>query len=249
MEQDPLANQKKVGQKVFEDVVARDINATIHQEVNNFNERKDESSQRVGTHLQELEKELNKKFQEKLDAISRLVEELRESLYRQIQIAPSQDKEKIDSLFSQLEDLAGKEADFEQIKAKRAYYNRAEEWLDRNVEWLVQYASTEIFTKRNPPKVKKYNLKNSSPAQARELFEKDIRTCLNWIRLHIATKTVPKKSTRAPINLVIHSDSYKDAFSKIKCALAESAQEEIPIESVQVLIRYLNRFLIQADLD
>lgn len=250
MKQGHLPNQKEVGQKVFEDVVARDINnATIHQEVNNFNRGGDEDSQDIGTHLQEREKELNKKFQEKLDAISRLIEELRESLYRQVQLAPSQDRKKIDSLFSQIEALAGKEATFKQIKAQRPYYNRAEEWLDANIEWLVQYAVTETFTERNPPNMKKHKLKNSSSACAKELFGEDIRTCLVSIRLHISTKTVPKKSTRGSIHFVIHSDSYKNAFSKIKYALAESAQKEIPVESVQVLVRYLNRFLIKAELD
>lgn len=230
----------------------RDLNLAGRDIYNTTVNHGEEDFPSIDDHLRGQEKILKEQFQEKLDAIASLVEELREGIYRALDSVAFGNTERIKDLLDQLAGLAGVEADFEQIQRNRKYYYEAAAWLDENMNILVQYSINHAFIGRDYPPY--YDSKNAfivRNSEARQSFGEDIKAYFAWIKLHLLTTTIPRNFDKKHVKLFFQDDVYKNAFTKIKYDAIGSAHNsgELSAMASQVLIRYINRFLLKRDID
>ena len=252
MEHQPSQTQPGTSQKILTDVdVGRDLNATINQknETYNITNQLDPEQKSIDIHLREQKDELNRQFQKKLDKIAHILSELKSSLELQLKKTSLKDRRKIFELVNQLEDLAKAEKEFKELQDQQKYYDEAAEWLRENTNEIVQYAVTQTFRFNGFPELRE-NYKTLSISEAKQLFKQDIVSYLEWLLLHIQTGSVPRNIKKNwSINMVLSPKEYQSVFSEVKYNVLAPYEGCLTSEAIQILVIYLNRFLIKRKLE
>lgn len=120
----------------------------------------------------------------------------------------------------------------------------AANWLNKNRKELLQYVRTETFTED-------YRLRSYSHIQVNEeeirLFCQDLNFYLRWIVHYLAQGLKPRDMPKGVITLALEQKIYIEAFLLIRNKKV-GPNTDLSKEAHEMLLSYINRFLIKQDL-
>lgn len=133
------------------------------------------------------------------------------------------------------------------IHQESEYSTQAAQWLCKYRNSLILYASEVVFDVSQGDeniKIRGEHLKISRDGY--RLFQRDIYIYLKWISHYLGMGGMtPKILKKELLALPIDYRFYVKAFTAIKNnKLAQADPSEVSRDAIQILVRYLNRFLI-----
>lgn len=190
-------------------------------------------------------------FEQTLARIKELLCELKELIENQIEIQDKKDKEALQQLLDELQEVAGYEDYLSNLAIKEKLFSDAAIWLKDKSFYLVQHASEHVFNQEIPPKRRGIRLfrRQLSEQDLRERFENTIEVYLSWIGRYMFDKgATPRGFRKNPVKIDFENAVYREAFSVILDQIdpeVSSLSEDI----ANVLSLYITQFLYDNFLD
>ena len=200
--------------------------------------------------LKERDSELKSQFAEKLERAAQLIAELRQQVEAQLSTISPEGKTIITELLDQLQSITEHETTLERIEKNMSSCLYAAAWLRTNKTNIIGYAVEQTFAHDNAVKPKQSS-SHRSLEELRARFGEDIESYIMWIITYLKDGLTPRSFSES-VYLDFDRESYRRAFSSVISKLLTLTTDDLKSVSLEVnsfnmLLRYINRFLINED--